>query len=309
MVEQQHAIAARPELVKLADGVLAYIQPDGGWCVSNAGVLFGHDGPVLIDATATVPRARRLREAIDVHTTDPVRTLVITHRHGDHHYGANEVAPDATVIAHRHARDQIIADGLNLTGIWKDVTWGDIRLRAPSVTFADRMTIHCGTRRAELIHPGPAHTTGDTLVWLPDERILFAGDIVFSGVTPLVMMGSVTGSLRTLQMLRDLDPRIVVGGHGPIAGPEAIDANEAYLRWVWQLAQQGKAEGLTPLKTAENTDLGAFAQLLDPERLVANLHRAYAELDGAAEGAELEPFAILADIIAYNGGAIPTCLA
>jgi len=123
------------------------------------------------------------------------------------------------------------------------------------------------------------------------------------------MMGSITGSLRTLQLLRDLDPRIVVGGHGPIAGAEVIEANEAYLRWVWEVARQGKAEGLTPLKTAENTDLGAYAQLLDPERLVANLHRAYAELDGAVEGVELEPFAILADIIAFNGGAVPTCLA
>ncbi|MEU8001631.1 MBL fold metallo-hydrolase [Catellatospora sp. NPDC049111] len=289
--------------------MLAYIQPHGGWCVSNAGVLLGDGGPVLIDATATIPRARSLRTALDAHTPEPVRTLVVTHRHGDHHYGAIEVAPEATVIAHHHAREQMIADGLNLTGIWKDVTWGDVRLRPASVTFTERMTIHCGSLRAELIHPGPAHTTGDTMVWLPEQRILFAGDVVFSEVTPLVMMGSITGSLWTLQLLRELDPQIVVGGHGPIAGPEVIDANEAYLRWVWDVARQGRVQGLTPLKTAQGADLGSYAQLLDSERLVANLHRAYAELDGAAEGAELEPFAILADMIAFNGGAVPICLA
>lgn len=310
-VAQTHgAAAASPQLIELAEGVLAYIQPDGGWCVSNAGVLLGDDdGPVLIDATATVARARSLRDAIDAHTTAPVRALVVTHRHGDHHYGACEVAPQAVVIAHDNARDQMLADGLNLVGIWKQVQWGEVKLRPASATYADRMTLHCGGRRVELIHPGPAHTTGDTIVWLPEQKVVFAGDIVFSGVTPLVMMGSVTGSLRALQKLRELGPRVVVGGHGPLAGPEVIDANEAYLRWVWEVAEQSRRRGLTPLQAAFDTDLGPFADLIDSERLVANLHRAYAELDGAPPGLELEPFAILADIVAFNGGELPTCLA
>ncbi|WP_144119567.1 MBL fold metallo-hydrolase [Catellatospora sichuanensis] len=74
-----------PSLTRLAPDVYAYLQPDGGWCVSNAGVLLGEDAVTLVDATATERRARLLAEHIAALTWAPVRTLVVTHRHGDHH--------------------------------------------------------------------------------------------------------------------------------------------------------------------------------------------------------------------------------
>ncbi|MDI1465874.1 MBL fold metallo-hydrolase [Catellatospora sp. KI3] len=302
-------ITPPPTLTALAPGVFAYVQPDGGWCVSNAGVLVGRDGVTLVDATATVPRALHLREHIESVTPAPVRTLIVTHRHGDHHYGACAVAPDAVVVAHERTRELLLADGLNLPGIWPDVTWGDVALRPPSATFTDRLTLWVDELRVELIHPGPAHTAGDAVVWLPEHRILFTGDIAFAGVTPLYLMGSLSGSLRALSALRALEPEIVVSGHGPVTGPEVFDANEAYLRWVQELAAAGRAAGRTPLELAQGTDLGPFKSLLDSERLVANLHRAYAELDGLPEAAELAVLPILGDMVAFNGGRIPTCLA
>lgn len=302
-------LSPSPEMVEVADQVFAYVQPDGGWCVSNAGVLVGSQGVTLIDATATQQRALRLGESIASLTSAPVSTLVLTHRHGDHHYGASTVAPGATVIAHENARERILADGLNLPGIWPDVTWGDIALVAPTVTFSDRLTLHVDDLRVELLHFGPAHTTGDTVVWIPQHRVLFAGDITFSGVTPLVMMGSVAGSLEVFDQLRALDPQVVVSGHGRLTGPEVFDANAAYLRWIQGLAAEGIAADLEPLQVARDADLGEFAELLDPERLAGNLHRAYAEHQGRERGVELDNFAVLADIIAFNGGRIPTCLA
>jgi cyclase len=308
-VDDDHEVLPQPHLAKLADSVYAYVQPHGGWCVSNAGVLVNGEGVTLVDATATTARARLLRRRIDTLTTEPVRTLIVTHRHGDHHYGAADAAPQARVISHEAARVSIAADGLNLTQIWPDVTWGDIQVQLPTRTFSDRMTLHSADMRIELIHPGPAHTTGDTLVWLPDQRVLFAGDITFSQVTPLVMMGSISGSLRAFDLMRSLGAEVVVSGHGPVSGPEVIDANEDYLRWVMRLAADGRQRQLTPLQAADGADLGRFADWLDPERLVANVHRAYAELDGRPEGVELDNFAILADIAEFNGGKIPTCLA
>ncbi|MEU8075945.1 MBL fold metallo-hydrolase [Catellatospora citrea] len=302
-------VTPAPHLQELAEGVYAYIQPDGGWCVSNAGALIGPEGVTLIDATATVPRALLFRKHLDRVTDRPVKMLVVTHRHGDHHYGAAALAPDAMVVAHDNARDSIEADGLNLLGIWPQAAWGDVRLRVPELTYREQLTLHVGDTQVQLWHPGPAHTTGDTLAWLPQQRILFAGDVTFHAVTPLVMMGSVAGTLRTLRQLRDLDPQVVVSGHGPLGGPEVIDSNIDYLTWVQHVAADAFAAGLTPLQAAQQTDLGRFKALLDSERLVANLHRAYSELRGEPEGVELDNYAVLGDVVACNGGAPPACLA
>ena len=86
---------------------------------------------------------------------------------------------------------------------------------------------------------GPAHTTNDTVVWLPDHRLLFSGDLIFNQGTPFVVMGSVAGSLEAIQRLRDLGAETIVPGHGPVCGPELFDPTEAYLRFVQKVAKEG----------------------------------------------------------------------
>jgi len=98
-----------------------------------------------------------------------------------------------------------------------------------------------------------------------------------------------------------------VPGHGPVCGPEVIDDVLAYLRFVQDLAREAKAAGLTPLEAARQADLGGFKDLLDAERVVGNLHRAYLELDQAERGAEVDLVRALGDMIAYNGGQPLTC--
>ena len=107
----------------------------------------------------------------------------------------------------------------------------------------------------------------------------------------------------------DAEPETIVPGHGPICGPDAIDAVEAYVQFVIDVARRGQEAGLAPLAAARQTDLGQFATLTDPERLVGNLHRAYAELAGAARGAPIDYAAALSDMVAYNGGRPLTCRA
>jgi cyclase len=290
--------------VEVADGVHAYEQPYGGWCVSNAGVVTGADGVVVVDTVATVARARGLRDAVAGLTSAPVRTVVNTHHHGDHTFGNDAFGPGVTIVAHEQARAEMAATGLALTGLWPQVDWGDIQLTLPSLTFSDRLALHVGSRRLDVLHVGPAHTAGDAVVWLPEERVLFAGDVVLSGCTPFVLMGSVRGSLDALQVLRALEPVTIVGGHGPVGGAGLIATAERYLRWVQDLAAGAHAAGLTPLEAARSADLGEFADLLDAERLVGNLYRAYAELTG--ESPDL--IAAFDDMVAYHGG-LPACLA
>ncbi|WP_406289162.1 MBL fold metallo-hydrolase [Embleya sp. NBC_00896] len=292
-------------LTEVADGVFAYVQPHGGWCVNNAALVVSRDGSALVDTAATEARARRLRAAIlEVASTAP-RILVNTHFHGDHTFG-NFVFPEAVVVGHADARTEMAAAGLHLTGLWPDVEWGDLDLALPVITYRDRITLHVGDIRAELIHLGPAHTTNDTVVWLPEREVLITGDLVMSGVTPFVPMGSVSGTLAALDRMRALGARTIITGHGPPAGPEVFDVTANYLHWVRDLARAGIAAGLTPLQVARESDRTAFAHLLDSERLVPNLHRAFAEERGAAPGAALDIGAVFAEMVEFHGR-LPAC--
>ncbi|MBV9446025.1 MAG: MBL fold metallo-hydrolase [Streptosporangiaceae bacterium] len=300
--------APAPEVIEVAENVYAYTQPHGGWCLNNAGVLAGSDGTVVIDTVATVQRAAKLRESIERIGADPVRTVVNTHHHGDHTFGNDAFGP-VTIVAHRAARAEMAASGLGLTTLWPEADWGEVRLTLPNLTFEGRLTVYVDDRRADLIHVGPAHTTNDVVVWLPAERVLFAGDVLMSGVTPFNLMGSVSGALRAIGELRDLDPQTIVCGHGPVAGPEVLEQTTAYLRWIQQLASYGTGQGLNPLQTAREADLGEFGALIDRERVVGNLHRAYAEIEGGELGRPLDVGKIFGEMIDYNGGILPECLA
>lgn len=304
----RRAVEPIPRLQEVAENVFAYVQPDGGWCLNNAGVIVADGQCALVDTAATETRALALKEAVARIAPGPPRLVVNTHSHGDHTFGNHLFAGDAVIVAHERARTEMDAVGLHLTGLWPDVHWGDLKVELPALTFRDRLTLRIGGVRADLIHLGPAHTTGDTVVWLPEQRVLFTGDLVMSGATPFCLMGSVSGSLEAVRRLRELGPRTVVAGHGPVGGPELLDVTEGYLRRVQELAARGIAAGLTPLETARGADLGAYAGLLDAERLVPNLHRAYAEAAGAPPGQPLDVGRLFSEMVEYHGG-LPVCRA
>ena len=108
-----------------------------------------------------------------------------------------------------------------------------------TLTFADTLTLHAGELEVQLIYVGPAHTTNDVVAWIPSRGILFAGDVVMSGVTPFCLQGSISGSLAAVERLRALDANTVVAGHGPVGGPEILDGTESYLRWLSGVAKAG----------------------------------------------------------------------
>lgn len=293
-------------MVEVADGVYAYVQPDGGWCLNNAGLITAGGRPALIDTAATEARALALREAVASVAPRPPRYVVNTHPHGDHTFGNRFFADDAVVIAHEATRAEMDLAQLHLTGLWPEVCWGDLAVELPTLTFREPVTLHLGDVRAELTHPGVAHTTNDTVVWLPEQEVLFAGDLVMNGATPFCLTGSVAGTIDVVGKLRALGPRVVVPGHGPVGGPELLDIAERYLRWVQELAGRGLAAGLTPLETAREADLGPYAELLDSERLVPNLHRAFAEAGGAPPGHPLDIGLLFSEMVEFHGR-LPEC--
>jgi cyclase len=294
-------------MVEVAAGVYAYLQPDGGWCLNNAGVIRSGCQVAIVDTAATEKRARLLRDQVARIEPTPPRYVINTHFHGDHTFG-NYLFPEAAVIAQRQTRADMVMSGLHLQSLWPHVEWGAVELAPPTILFHERMVLHVGDIRMELLNVGPAHTTADTVVWLPEERVLFTGDIVMSGVTPFLPMGTVSGSLVAVDRLRGLNPRVVVTGHGVLSGIEVFDEVGAYLRWLQGLAREGMAAGVSPIEVARQATLGEFGRWLDVERLVANLHRAYADELGDAPSSGVDIIAAFGEMVDFHGGPL-RCLA
>lgn len=287
-------------LESLGGGFHAYIQPEGGWGLNNAGVFAGRRETVLIDTCFTERRGRHLRDAVTSLSDRPVNTIINTHHHGDHTYG-NYLFPEATILAHHACRDRMLSTGLDTCSLFPGVDWGELEISEPTVTFADEITLHLDESTAAVRHAGrAAHTAEDLYVWIPDRGLLYTGDLVFNRGTPFVLMGSVPGLISTLNELAALDAEVVVPGHGAIGDSGLIQPQIDYLELVWEAARDGFQAGRTPLETARRTDLGAYAAWLDAERLPANIHRAYSELRGEEPGIVLEMAPIVADMVAFN---------
>jgi cyclase len=298
-----------PQTVEISDGIYAYIQPDGSWFINNTGFLAGRRGVISIDACSTQRRTQPYLDAIAAVSDQPVRTLVNTHHHGDHTFG-NCLFGSAAIVAHERCRDEVLALGPPANGgVWTEVDWGELEVSAPFLTYDTGITLWADELRCEVRYVGtPAHTTNDSIVFIPDRSVLFVGDLLFNGGTPFLLWGSVSGAINVLeQVVRPLGAQTIVPGHGPVCGPEVIDDVLGYLRFVQDVARHGKDAGCSPLQAARETDLGRYAGLLDAERIAGNLHRAYAELDGAAPGAPVDTAAALMDMVAYNGGKPLTC--
>jgi cyclase len=295
-------------VAEVSDGVYAYVQPDGSWWINNTGFLVGSAGVVSVDTCSTQARTAAYLDAIAGITDQPVRTLVNTHHHGDHTFG-NYLFPGATIVGQERSRTAMQAWGLPRSApYWTEVDWGPVELAPPFLTFEESVTVYVDDLRCEVRHLGrPAHTDNDAVVWVPERKVLFSGDLLFKGGTPFVAQGSVAGALETLDELERLGAETIVPGHGPVCGPEVFDEVRRYLRFVQDVAARGVEDAVSPLEAARATDLGEFAGLLDRERIVGNLYRAYSEANGESWGTQIDTAAALADMVTFNGGDPLTC--
>ncbi|MEO6317579.1 MAG: MBL fold metallo-hydrolase [Acidimicrobiales bacterium] len=302
---------AAAALHELVDGVFAWVQPDGSWWINNAGAIAGADGTIVVDTCATAERTRRFLTAVRAATDEaPIRVAANTHEHGDHTYGNWLLPAETAVIGHERMRANLLADPVIevCPPLWTPTpVWGAEARRVPNIVTRSDLTIFTGERRIDLLHPGyAAHTTGDLVAWLPEERVLFAGDLVFHGLTPLVMAGSVDGALRSIDWLAGFEPEHLVPGHGPVVTVADLAGvladHERYYRFVLAVAADGQRDGLGPLEAAQRTDLGEFGSWADAERLVLNLHRAYADAGGEA----FDVVRAFIDAITWNGGPLTT---
>ena len=302
-----------PYVEELVPGMYAYVQPDGGWMVNNCGVAVDGAGTaVLVDTTSTETRNRAVLAEVAKVSRGAPKAVVNTHHHPDHTYGNGFLPAETVVIGHEKCREEVLNAGLEATTVITAPDYGDLVLRPPELTFPDRLTLHLADRTVELHHVGlPAHTTNDVLVWLPEQKVLFSGDLAFNGGQPFVLEGSVAGFRSAIARMQALAPEVLAPGHGPVCrGAEVgrlLAAMDGYLAYVEHVAAESHAAGLTALEAAQKNADNPYAQWAETERFVGNLHRAYAEIDsatGSGEWTRLTVPGVWPDMVAFHGGPI-----
>ncbi len=265
----------------MVQGVSALGSPANRNFISNGAFVVTPDGVVVIDALGAPALARELLDEIRRVTSAPVRYVVVTHYHADHVYGLQEFkAVGATVIAHRGALEYLHSDAalLRLQSSRDELApWVDDQTQLlPADLWIDGPTsLRVGGVEFQLHPVGPAHTPEDLVVWVPQHRVLLAGDTVFRGRVPFVGQADSAGWLGALDKLLSFDATVIVPGHGPASQSARADLEltRDYLAYL-RLTMGEAARNLDPFEEAyARTDWSRFEKL--PLFVPANRINAY----------------------------------
>jgi 2-keto-4-pentenoate hydratase/2-oxohepta-3-ene-1,7-dioic acid hydratase in catechol pathway/glyoxylase-like metal-dependent hydrolase (beta-lactamase superfamily II) len=297
-------------LHEVADRVWAWTLPDGGYGWSNAGLVAGDGGSLLVDTLFDLPLTREMLTAMKPITSSaPITDALITHSNGDHTHGNQLLDQSVRILAAQGTADEIahgmapemfamtqIADlGPVATPYARDrfghFDFSGITLRNADQTFDRNLTIEVGGRQINILNLGPAHTAADSVVHVPDVGVLFGGDLLFIGCSPIVWAGPIANWVDACNTMIALDAPIVVPGHGPVTDPDGISAVRGYLVHVAEQAEAAYRKGLSWAEAADTIDLGEYATWLDAERVVVNVYQRYRELD--PDTPQLEILALL----------------
>lgn len=287
--------------LEVADGVWAYLQPDGGWGWSNAGLISSGNISLLVDTLFDLKLTARMLEELRrvTKSADAIETVVNTHANGDHCFG-NSLITDADVITSKACAEEMaemppvrLADlmkaapqlgevGAFVQRIFASFSFGGIEVAQPTRTFEGELELELGERMVRLVEVGPAHTRGDLLVHLPKEGVVFTGDILFNGGHPIVWAGPVSRWIAACDTILAWDAATIVPGHGPVASPATVEAFKGYFEWLTREASARFEAGMPAGEAALDIDLGPYSDWSEPERMAVNVRSIYRDL-GAPE--------------------------
>lgn len=300
----------------LGGGSYAYLQPDGSWGWSNAGLVTDAGESLLIDTLydlwLTAEMLASMRRATPA--AHRIGTLVNTHANGDHCYG-NQLLAGATIIASaataaemeelppdRMALIMRNAGALGTGGAFLARCLGGFDFEGivhtpPTETFHGERTLRVGTKDVRLIEVGPAHTKGDVLVHVPADRVVFTGDILFIEGTPIMWAGPVANWISACERIAAMDVETIVPGHGPLTDAAGALRVRDYLVYVRDEARKRFDAGLSVPEAARDIALTDFSAWGDAERIAVNVHTLYREW-GATEPPlhAIELFALMAEL-------------
>jgi len=313
-------------LRELAPNVFGYFQPDGSWGLSNAGLILGQPGTMLVDTLFDYLHTRRMLDAMSKvrAQNQPIDIVVNTHADGDHCYG-NALLRGSRIISSTTTKQEMLAMQpsrlaslmslakvinamgsfqrplrsllklLHLKGVLNLVDaapyalkgfaafdFRNIELELPNETFEEKLTLNLGNRVIELTKLGPTHTLGDVIAYVPDARVLFAGDILFSGLHPLVWAGSIANCIAACEKIAALDVEVIVPGHGPVMDRAGVTEHIEYFKSLLNEVRAFIEQGVPESEAVRRLVSQGFGSRSLPERLAVNVNAAYRELQSKA---------------------------
>jgi cyclase len=287
-------------LHELGNSIYAYLQPDGTWGRSNAGIVTAGEASLLIDTLFDLRLTGEMLETMrkSIPAAAHIDMVINTHANGDHCWG-NELVASAQIISSARTAEEMIKEvspgqlamllkeapqlgkvGQFASRIFAPFAFENITLTPPNKTFEGELALKVGDKTVHLYEVGPAHTRGDTLVYIPGDRVVFTGDILFIGGHPIIWAGPTSNWLRACDRILELDVETIVPGHGPITDKKGVAEVKGYFEYVFQEARKRYEAGMTAQEAARDIPLDRFASWSDGERIVVNVLSIYRELSG-----------------------------
>jgi len=283
----------------LGNGCWGYILPDGSWGYSNAGLIEDGGKTLLVDTLFDLKLTGEMLDTMRraVPAAKQIETLVNTHANGDHTYG-NQLVEGARILTTANADTDMghsppdrVADMLDQSQEWGEggafmrkvlgaFEFRGITLTRATDTFEGALDLSVGNKAVRLVDVGPAHTRSDVLVHVPDDRIVFTGDILFADAHPAIWAGPVRNWIAACDLILSWDVDVIVPGHGPIVGKAAVRDFKAYLEYIWFETSKRYEAGMHWRDAAFDIALGEFSHWRDAERMIVNVMAIWGELSG-----------------------------
>jgi cyclase len=278
-----------PRTIKINDRVYVLLGPvqhanrlNQGYMI-NSTVIVGDKGVILVDSGGTDEVGRHIAAAVRKITDTPVTHVVNTHHHGDHYLG-NVAFTGATFISSEMCRKMVLETGHEWLGIMER----DIGRKLPNTRpLAAELTYAAGTRTETFIHgvrlvfwvPQGSHTIGDLLVYLPDDKVLVAGDVLVSRVVPTLQDGFMKNWIRTLDEIVALDAAHFVPGHGDLMTLPDVTALRGTMFRFYSGVEKGYRNGQSEDEIRKSLDLAAWNKLERSYVIGRNINRVYLEVE------------------------------
>ena len=248
------------EIHEVSPGVTAFIQPEGG---SSSGLIKTSDGCVVVDTTSRPGDIQEFLAAVGVTPSDVCQVL-ITHSHSDHTSGIPIF--NCPILAHKSTRHRITKRGTSRA-----------EKQIPTQVFEDRRDLEIGGVRLEFIHAG-GHTPGSSVVWLPETRVLFAGDLIFEGRYPFLATAKVLDLMKALKWLLTFGARVIVPGHGLLCGDDPVAGQLDYIEVSWARTKDHISQGHTLEETVKDPGYPRYSELGYPRLHEWNIEVMYRQL-------------------------------
>jgi len=279
----------KTELRQLAPNVYAYQQQGGTGLlnagISNAGLFVGEDSLVAFDGLGFPIQTKAFIAAAKQATGGkPFSELINSHHHGDHVAG-NQFFVPTPILGHPYCRDEVVKAAPKTPASWpKQEGLADgtevRKLVPPAITFEDNLVYYIGGNKVEFRFVGPAHTWGDVIAYLPQQKILFAADVAFFNLVPYCHNAHVSKWMESMEKILKMDVDVIVPGHGPVGGKKELAESLEYFHFLKPEAKKRYDAGMSAGAAAADIKMGKFDNWMGPERIVMNTVRLYDEFKG-----------------------------